>query len=70
MNTKDNVSLKDLNRVFGLGPTAAWKLYKKGISSVNDLKKHSHLLTEHQKVGLKYKQCYYSLFLFRIKIES
>lgn len=40
----------------GVGPSVAWKLYKKGISSIEDLKNHSELLTEHQKIGLKYEK--------------
>ncbi|KAB7493902.1 DNA polymerase beta [Armadillidium nasatum] len=50
---KNNV-IKELTRVFGIGPAKADILYKKGIRSIDDLKDHKDLLTSHQIIGLKY----------------
>ncbi|KAL1501552.1 hypothetical protein ABEB36_006853 [Hypothenemus hampei] len=43
-----------LTRVSGIGPSKAQKLVEKGISNLDDLKKHSDLLNHHQIIGLKY----------------
>lgn len=40
--------------VWGIGPKLALKLYKQGIRSIDDLRKNQHLLTDIQKIGLKY----------------
>jgi DNA polymerase/3'-5' exonuclease PolX len=46
---------QDLLKVHGIGPAKAKDLIEKHkISSVEDLKKHPELLTESQKLGLKY----------------
>lgn len=54
--------LEVLEGVWGLGPRGADKLYKKGIKSIEQLRKNQHLLTDMQKIGLKY----YEDFLERI----
>lgn len=43
-----------LEGVWGMGPRGAEKLYAKGIKTIEDLKKKPEVLTEMQKVGLKY----------------
>eukprot|EP00347_Sterkiella_histriomuscorum_P009071 403342628 len=43
-----------LEGVWGVGPKLAQKLYKQGIRSIEDLRQNQHLLTEMQKIGLKY----------------
>ena len=50
-NTKNT---KNLQRVMGIGPIEANKLIKKGITSIDNLKKHTGLLDNKQKLGLKY----------------
>ena len=46
---------QDLLKVHGIGPVKAKELIDKHkISSLDDLKKHPELLTENQKLGLKY----------------
>ncbi|RNA16491.1 DNA polymerase beta [Brachionus plicatilis] len=52
-NNKSKI-LKELNRVAGIGPSHAQKLFSEGIRSLKDLKSHQDLLTHHQKIGLKY----------------
>jgi DNA polymerase beta len=47
-------SLEELESVWGIGPVKAKKLYEQGINSVSMLQKNTHLLTEQQKIGLKY----------------
>jgi hypothetical protein len=42
-----------LNRVYGIGPSIALKLYKEGIRNTEDLKQNTDKLNEHQKIGLK-----------------
>jgi len=44
------------NSIWGFGPIAANKLYKKGFRTLEDLKKNQDLLTHWQKIGLKYYQ--------------
>lgn len=46
--------MDELEGVWGLGPRGAEKLYKQGIKTVEQLKKNQHLLTDMQKIGLKY----------------
>ena len=50
-NTKNT---QNLQRVMGIGPVEANKLIKKGIDSIDNLKKHTELLDNKQKLGLKY----------------
>jgi len=46
---------QDILKVYGIGPVKAKELINKhNISSLEDLKKHPELLTENQKLGLKY----------------
>jgi len=46
---------QDLLKVYGIGPVKAKELIEKHkISSLDDLRKHPELLTENQKLGLKY----------------
>jgi len=42
--------------VWGVGPAKAKDLYAAGIRSIEDLRKKQHLLTEMQKIGLKYHE--------------
>lgn len=53
-HSKDAKILKELNRVFGIGPSHAWTLLKEGVKSIDELRKHADKLTEHQQIGLKY----------------
>ncbi len=46
--------LDELGKIWGVGPVAAQKLYESGIRSVEDLQKKQDLLTNAQKIGLKY----------------
>lgn len=46
--------LDHLGKIWGVGPVAAEKLYKAGIRDVKDLHKKQNLLTNFQKIGLKY----------------
>jgi DNA polymerase lambda len=55
-------ALDVLEGIWGLGPRGAEKLYAKGIKTVEDVRKNQHLLTDMQKIGLKY----YEDFLKRI----
>lgn len=48
--------LKDLETVWGIGPIKAQKLYEEGVKSIKDLQKKTHLLTDQQKIGLKYRE--------------
>lgn len=53
-NNTENNGIKELMRVSGIGPVFALKLVNEGIVSIEQLKKHLNLLTNHQKIGLKY----------------
>jgi len=46
--------MEELEGVWGLGPRGADKLYKQGITTVEQLRKKPEVLTEMQKIGLKY----------------
>lgn len=48
------VAINLLARVSGIGPAAAQKLVKEGITSIEDLRKNVDKLNHHQKLGLKY----------------
>jgi DNA polymerase/3'-5' exonuclease PolX len=48
--------LIELERVWGIGPIKAKKLYDQGIRSIKDLRKRTELLTEQQKIGLKHNE--------------
>ena len=52
--------------VWGIGPKLALKLYKQGIKSIEDLRLNQHLLSDMQKIGLKY----YEDFKQRISWEE
>jgi len=43
-----------LTKVWGVGSQTATSLYEKGIKDIETLRKHQYLLTDNQKVGLKY----------------
>jgi DNA polymerase/3'-5' exonuclease PolX len=49
-----NNTLKLLCQVWGIGMGIANKLYRKGIKTIDDLRKNQDLLNKNQKVGLKY----------------
>jgi DNA polymerase/3'-5' exonuclease PolX len=49
-----NKTLKLLTEVWGIGMGIANKLYRKGIKTIEDLRKNESLLNKNQKVGLKY----------------
>ncbi|XP_050315047.1 DNA polymerase beta-like [Anthonomus grandis grandis] len=51
---KESQAIQELTRVSGIGRAKAKKLYEEGISSIEELKKHTNQLTHHQIVGLKY----------------
>ncbi|GBG31176.1 DNA polymerase lambda [Hondaea fermentalgiana] len=48
------VSLRDLQRVHGIGATVARDLHKRGIRSVAELREHKELLNSVQLIGLEY----------------
>ena len=54
--------ISDFEKIWGVGPVAAQKLYQKGVRSVEELRDIQDLLTAFQKIGLKY----YDDFLERI----
>ena len=49
-----NMAINLLARVSGIGPAAAQKLIKEGITTIEDLRKNVDKLNHHQKLGLKY----------------
>ncbi|CDW74543.1 helix-hairpin-helix motif family protein [Stylonychia lemnae] len=49
-------TLKLIESVWGIGPKNAQKLYDKKIRTIEDLRKNQHLLTDMQKIGLKYHE--------------
>ncbi|XP_045211629.2 DNA polymerase beta-like [Mercenaria mercenaria] len=49
-----NVAITELTRVTGIGPAAAQKLVQDGITSIEDLRKHTDKLNHHQQIGLKH----------------
>jgi DNA polymerase beta len=49
-------ALEELETVWGIGPVKAQKLYEEGIRNISDLRKNTHLLTDQQKIGLKYQE--------------
>ena len=52
--SKKEQTLQDFADVWGVGPVKAKALYEQGMRSINDLRKNQHLLTNQQKIGLKY----------------
>jgi DNA polymerase lambda len=42
--------------VWGVGIESALKFYQRGFRTLEDLRKNTHLLTEWQKIGLKYHE--------------
>ena len=51
---KKMVVLETLAKIWGVGPVAAQKLYSARIRTIEDVQKKTDLLTNHQKIGLKY----------------
>lgn len=47
-------AIEQLEEVWGVGPRGAEKLYKQGIKTVEELRKNQQMLTEMQRIGLKY----------------
>jgi len=41
-------------RIFGVGPKTSKKLQSMGFKTINDLKSNNHILTNQQRIGLKY----------------
>lgn len=52
--TKKEKILVKFQKIWGIGPSKAKKLYDSGIYSIKDLKKNMSQLTDQQKIGLKY----------------
>ena len=50
----ENEPFQILTEVHGIGPKKAEDLISKNIRSISDLKSHTNLLTDPQKIGLKY----------------
>jgi len=46
--------IEELSSVWGIGPVKADKLYDQGVKNIVELRKNTSLLTEQQKIGLKY----------------
>lgn len=55
LSQKESI-LKELETVWGIGPSKAQKLYDEGVKSIKDLRKKTYLLTDQQKIGLKYNE--------------
>lgn len=54
-NDERALTLDLFGEVWGIGPVAAGKLYQKGLRTIEDLrKKQDEVLTDMQKIGLKY----------------
>lgn len=49
-----NMAINELTRVTGIGPANAQKLVADGITSIEDLRKHTEKLNHHQRIGLRY----------------
>lgn len=49
-----SVAITELTKVTGIGPANAHKLVSEGITSIEELRKHTHKLNHHQKIGLKH----------------
>lgn len=49
-----NKAIGELTKVTGIGPAAAHKLVQEGITSIEDLRKHTDKLNHHQQIGLKH----------------
>ncbi|KAJ8916042.1 hypothetical protein NQ315_010910 [Exocentrus adspersus] len=49
-----NAAINELTRVTGIGPAKAHSLVKEGITSIEELRKHTDKLTHHQIVGLRH----------------
>ncbi|CAH1118337.1 unnamed protein product [Phaedon cochleariae] len=49
-----NTAINLLTRVSGIGPAKAYTLVNEGITTLEDLRKHTDKLTHHQNIGLKY----------------
>ena len=47
-------ALSDLEKIWGVGPAAAVKLYNSGYTSIAKLRKDNSPLTSLQKIGLEY----------------
>ncbi|KAI6645745.1 DNA polymerase beta-like isoform X1 [Oopsacas minuta] len=51
---ESHVAMSLLTKVTGIGPAAAQKLYKDGITSLDELRNNLDKLNHHQKIGVKY----------------
>lgn len=57
IDTDDKVkAIQLLESVWGVGPAKAKELYAKGIRTIADLRKKQDLITDMQKIGLKYHE--------------
>jgi len=54
--TKEEKIVKELEQVWGIGPARAKKLIQNGITSIAQLRRHQELLTDQQRIGLKYHE--------------
>jgi len=53
-NTEKMKILEMFDDIHGVGPATALQFYNKGFRTIDDLRKNTHLLTESQKIGVKY----------------
>ncbi|XP_018566003.1 DNA polymerase beta-like [Anoplophora glabripennis] len=53
-NDSTSTAINLLTRVTGIGPAKAHSLVKEGITTLEDLRKHTDKLTHHQIIGLRY----------------
>lgn len=51
---ESSVTIKELTRVSGIGPSKAKDLYDLGITNIDLLLKNQDKLNHHQQIGLKY----------------
>ena len=55
--TKKDLVLEEFQTIWGIGPVKAKKLYEaENIHSLKQLEKNTHLLTDQQRIGLKYRE--------------
>jgi DNA polymerase lambda len=68
-NNAQVATLETFTKIWGVGPEKANRLYAQGMRTLEDLQKNQHLLSDIQKVGLKYVEDF-DIKMTRQEVES
>lgn len=52
LKDEKTIAINELTRVTGIGPKFAKQLYADGVKTIDDLRKRTEILNNHQQIGM------------------